>query len=115
MLPALRISGRHRPLSVRPAAESPRSTSPGTSVTTGRSHSRRCTRSWPPCSASVAVLLAGLGDTVQAFRWLERAADERDPFLVYDFVIDPLLDGLRTKPQGQALLKRMHLPYVRSP
>ena len=65
--------------------------------------------------ANLALLLTGLGDTLQAFRWLERAADERDPFLVYHFVSDPLLEGLRKKPRGQALLRRMHLPYFKSP
>jgi tetratricopeptide (TPR) repeat protein len=65
-------------------------------------------------SASVAVLLTGLGDTVEAFRRLEQAADERDPLLILNFVIDPLLEGLRKEPRGQALLRRMGLPYRRS-
>jgi hypothetical protein len=61
---------------------------------------------------ALAMLHAGLGDTTEAFRWLEIAAEERDPFLVYFFAVDPVLDGLRRHPRGVALLKRMNLPSV---
>jgi eukaryotic-like serine/threonine-protein kinase len=58
---------------------------------------------------AIAVLHAGLGDTTEAFRWLDIAAEERDPFLVYFFVVDPILAGLRESPRGLALLRRMNL------
>ena len=59
---------------------------------------------------SIAMLRAGLGDTTEAFHWLGRAVEERDPFLIYFFVSDPLLDGLKKDARGVALLKRMNLP-----
>jgi len=62
---------------------------------------------------SVALLLTGLGDTTQAFQWLGRAADERDPLLLYTFVTNRLLEGPRKDPRGLALLKRMNLPAGR--
>jgi tetratricopeptide (TPR) repeat protein len=60
-----------------------------------------------------ALLHAGLGDTTRAFHWLERAAEERDPFLIYFFVTDPFLEGLRKDPRGVVLLRRMNLPADR--
>jgi eukaryotic-like serine/threonine-protein kinase len=63
---------------------------------------------------AVALLHAGLGDTAEAFRWLEAAAGERDPFLIYFFVVDPILAGLREDPRGVALLGRMNLAAPRS-
>jgi tetratricopeptide (TPR) repeat protein len=62
---------------------------------------------------NVALLLTGLGDTTQAFRWLERAAQDRDPFLSYHFATHPLMEGLRRDPRGMALLQRMNLPPSR--
>jgi len=58
---------------------------------------------------ALAILHAGLGDTTEAFRWLNRAAQERDPLLLYFFVVDPMLEGLRKDPRGVALLRRMNL------
>lgn len=58
---------------------------------------------------ALAILQAGLGDTAQAFRWLDSALVERDPFLVYFFVVDPILEGLRKEQRGVALLRRMNL------
>jgi tetratricopeptide (TPR) repeat protein len=57
----------------------------------------------------LALLRAGLADTAGAFRELERAAEERDPFLVYLFAIDPLMEGLRRDARGARLLERMGL------
>jgi serine/threonine-protein kinase len=62
---------------------------------------------------ALAVARAGLGDTTAAFKWLERAIDERDPLLLYFFVVDPILDGLKQDPRGVALLRRMNLPHRR--
>jgi eukaryotic-like serine/threonine-protein kinase len=63
--------------------------------------------------ASIAMALTGLGDTTGAFTWLERAAEERDPLLLYTFGTDPLLKSLRKHPRGVALLRRMNLPADR--
>jgi serine/threonine protein kinase len=60
-------------------------------------------------ATAIAILHAGLGDTTEAFRSLERAAEERDPFLVYFFVVDPILSGLRKDARGVSLLQLMNL------
>jgi serine/threonine-protein kinase len=60
---------------------------------------------------ALALVHTGLGDTAQAFRSLHRAAEERDPFLLYFFVADPVLKGLRRDPRGLALLERMNLRH----
>ncbi len=59
--------------------------------------------------AGMALLHLGLGDTAQAWTSLERAAEVRDPLLVYLFVSDPLLAGLREEERGEALLASMGL------
>jgi eukaryotic-like serine/threonine-protein kinase len=61
-------------------------------------------------ATNVALLHAGIGDTVEVFRWLDRAARERDPFLVYVFVNDPLLAPFKQAPRGAAILEVMGLP-----
>jgi TolB-like protein/tRNA A-37 threonylcarbamoyl transferase component Bud32/Flp pilus assembly protein TadD len=58
---------------------------------------------------ALAILHAGLGDTTRAFQWLDTAAKDQDPFLIYFFVVDPILDGLRKSERGKALLGRMNL------
>jgi hypothetical protein len=62
---------------------------------------------------SIAVLSAGLGDTVQTFAWLRRAVKIHDPFLLYNFVNDPMLDRFRRDPRGMAILREMKLPNAR--
>jgi eukaryotic-like serine/threonine-protein kinase len=56
-----------------------------------------------------AIVYAGLGDKDQAFAWLERAYQERSPFLLD---IKTLLGGdpLRSDPRFQDLLRRIGLP-----
>jgi hypothetical protein len=44
---------------------------------------------------AIAVAHAGLGDTTAAFHWLQRALEARDPLLLYFFIADPILDGLK--------------------
>jgi eukaryotic-like serine/threonine-protein kinase len=70
---------------------------------------QRATRGYVSPS-SIALALTGLGDTTGAFQSFERAAEARDPVLLYTFANDPLLEGLRKDPRGVALLKRMNLP-----
>jgi len=55
----------------------------------------------------IAAIYACLGEKDQAFRWLERAYQERDlgPYVM----VDPLLDPLRDDPRFQDLLLRMNL------
>jgi Flp pilus assembly protein TadD len=58
---------------------------------------------------SLAVLHAGLGDTTATFAWLRRALDGHDPFLMYNFVNDPVMAPFRRDPRGQAILQGMGL------
>ena len=57
---------------------------------------------------SVAWVHVGLGELDEAFAWMERAVDERDPNIpgVKSF---PFLDPLRGDPRYLALLRRMNL------
>ena len=50
----------------------------------------------------------GLGQKEKALTWLERAYDEKDPWLFY-LKIWPPLDSLRSEPRFQALLLRVNL------
>jgi eukaryotic-like serine/threonine-protein kinase len=59
-------------------------------------------------SYSVAAIYAALGQTDQAFTWLERAYDEHDSWMDY-LGLDPRLDGLRSDARFADLLRRMKL------
>ena len=50
----------------------------------------------------------GLGDRDQALMYLERAYEEKDPWLFY-LKVWPPLDPLRSEPRFQALLRRVNL------
>lgn len=53
----------------------------------------------------VAVIYVALGDMDDSFLWLERAYDERAPWIGY-IRVDPRLDPLRSDPRFSDLLKR---------
>ena len=55
-----------------------------------------------------AVIHVGLGETEQAFVWLEKAYAERAGWLVY-LQVEPRLDRLRTDPRFGNLVKRVGL------
>jgi TolB-like protein/Tfp pilus assembly protein PilF/pimeloyl-ACP methyl ester carboxylesterase/predicted Ser/Thr protein kinase len=59
---------------------------------------------------SLATISICLGDTDQGFRWLEKAYDEHDPFLIF-LRIYPFLDllNLRSDPRYKELLIKMGL------
>jgi TolB-like protein/Flp pilus assembly protein TadD len=56
----------------------------------------------------IGLVYTGLHDLDNAFRWLNRAADERCEYLVY-LPSEPLADPLRGDPRFEQLLKRMGL------
>ncbi len=56
-----------------------------------------------------ATLYASLGENAQAFAWLERAYQERSPFLV-SIRSNSAFDDLRGEPRFQNLLRRIGLP-----
>src|SRR5262249_40938774 len=61
------------------------------------------TESYAP-AYQVGVVYAGLGQSDQAFFWLAKAADDRDPDIIM-LKVEPLLDSLRTDPRFDVLLR----------
>jgi len=56
----------------------------------------------------IALIYIGLGDSNEAFVYLEKAYDERPDSLNY-IKVDPRFDSLRSDPRFDALLRRMRL------
>jgi tetratricopeptide (TPR) repeat protein len=54
----------------------------------------------------IAVIYAGLGETEQAFRWLDKAIEQR-PFWLCWLKLDPRLDGLRSDSRFRELSQRL--------
>lgn len=63
--------------------------------------------------AGVALILASLGETVQALEWLEQAFERRCFWLVY-LNVDPCYDSIRNEPRFSALIRRMSFPEYRA-
>jgi DNA-binding winged helix-turn-helix (wHTH) protein/Flp pilus assembly protein TadD len=61
----------------------------------------------PPCN--LALIHVGLGETRQAYRWIERAFEVRDINLVW-LGVNPRFDPLRPDPEFGELLRRVGLP-----
>lgn len=59
-------------------------------------------------AAHIARIYAGLGDRPEAFAWLERAFQERSPWVVH-IRWDPTFDPIRSDPRFTALLHRVGL------
>lgn len=57
---------------------------------------------------TIATIYAGLGEKDQAFKWLEKAFDDRDIWLM-NLKVDPVLNNLRLDKRFTDLLKRMGL------
>jgi serine/threonine-protein kinase len=62
-------------------------------------------------SRNIALACAWMGDSVAALDWLERAYEERAPWMTF-LAVDPIWDGIRDEPGFQTLLSRMGLPRV---
>lgn len=60
-------------------------------------------------SGSVAILHGALGETNEAFAWLEKAYDERDPQLTY-IKAGRRFEPLRNDPRFAQLVRRVGLP-----
>jgi serine/threonine protein kinase/Tfp pilus assembly protein PilF len=56
----------------------------------------------------LAVIYASLGEKDRAFEFFDRALQERS--MTPHFLLDPLLDGIRSDPRFQNMLQRMGLP-----
>jgi TolB-like protein/DNA-binding winged helix-turn-helix (wHTH) protein/Flp pilus assembly protein TadD len=59
---------------------------------------------------SLALAYSELGDRQQAFAWLEKAYDERDPWLGLTINSEPGFDRLRSDPHFRDILRRMNFP-----
>ena len=57
---------------------------------------------------TVAAIYTGLGDQEQAFKWLERAVEERDIWLM-NLKVDPVFAKLRSNRQFTDILARIRL------
>ena len=57
-------------------------------------------------SYGVALVYAGLGDRDSAFKWLDKACDERTHWLVW-LKLDPRWDTLRADPRFAELVRRV--------
>jgi TolB-like protein/tetratricopeptide (TPR) repeat protein len=57
----------------------------------------------------IALVHVGLGDTDEAFRWLDTACEHRSDWLVH-LKIEPALDPLRSDPRFDELVRRVGLP-----
>jgi TolB-like protein/Tfp pilus assembly protein PilF len=61
------------------------------------------------CAFAIARIYAALGEKDQAFTWLRKAGDERDPLVIW-LKVDPMLDSLRSDPRFAQVVKDMGLP-----
>jgi adenylate cyclase len=59
-----------------------------------------------PPAAAIALIYGQLGDRDNAFRWLERAVEERSSFLLF-IKVSPRVDPLRSDPRFRELLQRI--------
>jgi len=57
----------------------------------------------------IAGIYAFRGETDEAFRWLDRAYDQKDPYL-YSIKGNPLLKTVEGDPRYKAFLRKMNLP-----
>jgi hypothetical protein len=58
-------------------------------------------------SYQFAEINAQLGDLDEAFRWLAKAREIRDPGLTGNVYVDPILDPLRADPRYDALVREL--------
>jgi len=57
----------------------------------------------------LAVIYLGLGETEQAFEWLEKAREDRSFWLIYFIRLAPVIENIRSDPRFPELLRRMNL------
>ncbi len=57
----------------------------------------------------IALIYAGLGDNDRTLDWLEKAYQERHPYLAF-LKLEPVFRNLRSDPRFQELLRRVGLP-----
>ena len=60
------------------------------------------------CAFAAARIHAALGERDEAIAWLQKACDEREPWVIW-LKVDPTLDKLRSDPRFDAILQDMRL------
>jgi tetratricopeptide (TPR) repeat protein len=60
----------------------------------------------------IALVYVGLGENAKALEWLDRAEQERDPFVIY-IQVDPNFDSLRGDPRFAKLINKLTVPPKR--
>jgi TolB-like protein/DNA-binding winged helix-turn-helix (wHTH) protein len=60
-------------------------------------------------AAGIAAIYAFRGESDEAFKWLDRAYEQKDP-LLYRIKFTPEFDGVHGDPRYKAFLKKMNLP-----
>jgi tetratricopeptide (TPR) repeat protein len=58
----------------------------------------------------IAAIYGALAERDQAFEWLRRAYDQRDPQITY-LLCDPFIDPLRSDPRFNALVLKVGFPH----
>jgi tetratricopeptide (TPR) repeat protein len=66
------------------------------------------------CAYEIAVAYAALDNREEAFRWLDKAVEDRADCIPY-LLVDPRLDRLRADPQFELLVKRVGLRRENGP
>lgn len=57
----------------------------------------------------IALIYTGLGEKEQAFAWLEKAYEQRHPYLIL-IKVEPVFDSLRSDPRFAELMRKVGLP-----
>jgi tetratricopeptide (TPR) repeat protein len=70
-------------------------------------HLKASTQTKPAAPLDFAYIYARVGDKEHALEWLEKAYNERDPWLYLK--AEPIFDGLREEPGFKDLVRRMGL------
>jgi tetratricopeptide (TPR) repeat protein len=58
------------------------------------------------CAYEIGSVYYALGESDRAFKWFDRAYDDRSDCLVW-LKVDPMIEGLRSDPRYQALMRRV--------
>lgn len=64
-------------------------------------------------SRDVALAHAWRGEVIEALDWLDRAFQERAPWMTF-LTVDPIWNGIRAEPRFQEVVEKMGLPQVTS-
>ena len=64
-------------------------------------------RNAPPYN--IALVYTGLKEKDEAFAWLQRAYEGREPLLVYYLKTEPMLESLRSDPRFHELMGKIGL------